>query len=81
MSNWIPKIDDIVQPREGFNAPGWRGEVIGLYRKQRAGKFMGAYAVADVRWETGPGEEDRELTRVPLDELEPFVWPGEGSAA
>lgn len=38
-------------------------------------------SVADVRWETGPREEDRELTRVPLDELEPFVWPGEGSAA
>ncbi len=78
MRDWMPNIDDIVQGVNPASAPGWRGEVVGIYRVSPENNRL---HWVDVRWETSPGEDDRELTRVPLDELEPFVWPGEELAA
>jgi len=72
--NWMPNIDELVSAISPASAPGWRGEVVGVYPVSPENNCL--YWV-DVRWETGPKETDRELTRMPLDELQPFVWPGE----
>lgn len=72
MSDWCPEVGDVVQGIDPAAMPGWRGEVIGVYRVSPENNTL---YWADVRWEVGP--EETELTRVPLCELEPFIWPGE----